>query len=567
MTSVLIFLLVLSVLIFVHELGHFLAAKACNVYVDRFSIGMPPRILGFKYGETDYCIGALPFGGFVKMAGQEDAPLTEEERERDYGTVPPDRWFNKKPVYQRIIILLAGPFMNLLLAAVIYAGIFAWGTMVPEGELSARIGEVAKGSPAESALLYKERPGASITDYTGTPDAVGWKTGDIVVSLDGKPIDTIGDVAVDAVLGGEGKARLVLLDRPDADGKMTRYASPTTPAKFEEKSEYPRFGIGPFASAMVGELLEGMPGRESGLQNGDIIERLNGEYVDNRTFVSRVETTPENTPLDLTVKRGEERIHIQVTPRTIGRLLGVAFEPANGARGDAGETAEPKAAIVPDEYREQTGLRRKDRIVKINGQPATMKLLAELERAAPDGKLEVEVERPSVLFGILQKAEHLTLSLPVKPVRAVGIQLKPLLVFHRTPASEVLPAAFAQARKDVDRTVGTLVALIKRDVSMKDVGGPVMIFSITSAAAEEGLSWLLKTMAFISVNLCVFNLIPLPVLDGGQIVINLIEGIRRRPVSPVFLERFQMAGLFLIIMLMLFVTWNDVGRVITDLKP
>ena len=91
MTSVLIFLLVLSVLIFVHELGHFLAAKACNVYVDRFSIGMPPRIFGFKYGETDYCLGALPVGGFVKTAGQEDAPLPEEERETDYGYLPPHR--------------------------------------------------------------------------------------------------------------------------------------------------------------------------------------------------------------------------------------------------------------------------------------------------------------------------------------------------------------------------------------------------------------------------------------------------------------------------------------------
>ncbi|MFM1918892.1 MAG: hypothetical protein RLZZ303_526, partial [Candidatus Hydrogenedentota bacterium] len=109
MTGFVVFILVLSLLVFVHELGHFLAAKACNIYCDRFSIGMPPRLFGFKWGETDYCIGALPFGGFVKMAGQEDAPLSDEEREATYGHVPSDRWFNNKPVYQRIIVLVAGP--------------------------------------------------------------------------------------------------------------------------------------------------------------------------------------------------------------------------------------------------------------------------------------------------------------------------------------------------------------------------------------------------------------------------------------------------------------------------
>jgi len=112
-----------------------------------------------------------------------------------------------------------------------------------------------------------------------------------------------------------------------------------------------------------------------------------------------------------------------------------------------------------------------------------------------------------------------------------------------------------------------LLALIRQDVSMKDIGGPVMIFSVTTAAAEEGLAWLLKTMAFISVNLAVFNLIPLPILDGGQIVVNLVEAVRRRPVSPQFLERYQTAGLLLVVMLMIFVTWNDVGRLIGDLRP
>lgn len=564
MTSVLIFLLVLSVLVFVHELGHFVAAKMCNVYVDRFSIGMPPRVFGFKYGETDYCIGALPFGGFVKMAGQEDAPLSDEEREQDYGHVPPERWFNKRPVYQRIFILLAGPFMNLLLAFVVYAGILAWGTMVPEAELSAQVGEIAKESPALTAPMWIEKPGATLEAYTGTPDTTGWKTGDTVISVDGKAIKNIPDLAVEAVLGGETRERLVLLERPNADGTVTRYASRVTPTRFTPEEKYPRFGVMPFATAKVGKLLEGMPAAESGLQPNDLIERVNGEPVDRATFINIVEKAPENVPVTLSVLRGTERLELSITPRTLGRLLGVTLIPSDEKAADG---AAPVVAVVSKEYREKTGLQRKDILLELNGQPATMKSLMELERAHPGGTISAKVQRPAIAFGLIQKAEVKTLELPVEAVRAVGISLEPVMVFHRTPPSEVLSASLAMAWKDVDRTVGTLVALIRRDVSMNDIGGPVMIFSVTAAAAEEGFAWLLKTMAFISVNLCVFNLLPLPVLDGGQIVLNLIEAIRRKPVSIVVLERIQFAGLIMIVGLMLFVTWNDVGRLISDLRP
>lgn len=175
--SILIFLLVLSFLVFFHEMGHFLAAKACNIYVDRFSVGMPPRVIGFKWGETDYCIGALPIGGFVKMAGQEDAPLTEEEREREYGSIPPDRWFNNKPVWQRMIVLLAGPVANLLLAVVLYGVLVGVGEQVPESVLSPRIGKVEKDYPAATAKLYKMASATDTPDMTGDPDAVGLATG------------------------------------------------------------------------------------------------------------------------------------------------------------------------------------------------------------------------------------------------------------------------------------------------------------------------------------------------------------------------------------------------------
>ncbi|MGC9054993.1 MAG: site-2 protease family protein, partial [Candidatus Hydrogenedens sp.] len=152
--SILVFIVVLSILIFVHELGHFVSAKLCNIYVDQFSIGMPPRLVGIKIGETDYCIGALPIGGYVKMAGQEDVPLDEKEREETYGHVPQERWFKFRPLWQRYIVIISGPFMNFVLAIIIYIILVSKGTLMPEMEVDSKIGKVEENSPAFHAPLF-----------------------------------------------------------------------------------------------------------------------------------------------------------------------------------------------------------------------------------------------------------------------------------------------------------------------------------------------------------------------------------------------------------------------------
>ncbi|MBM3289038.1 MAG: site-2 protease family protein, partial [Candidatus Hydrogenedentes bacterium] len=142
-----VFILVLGELVFFHELGHFLAAKACGIYCERFSLGMPPRLFGFKFGETDYCVGLLPIGGYVKMAGQEDVPLSEEERKEQYGTIPPHRWYTNKPVWQRVIVIFAGPFMNFVLAVVLFAILVGFGANMLESKHDRRIGPVEPNSP------------------------------------------------------------------------------------------------------------------------------------------------------------------------------------------------------------------------------------------------------------------------------------------------------------------------------------------------------------------------------------------------------------------------------------
>ncbi len=567
MTAFVVFLLVLSLLVFVHELGHFVAAKLCNIYCDRFSIGMPPRIFGFKWGETDYCIGALPFGGYVKMAGQEDAPLSDEERDQTYGHVPSDRWFNNKPVWQRIFVLVAGPLMNLFLAFAIYLFIAARGAEVPVSELEARVGMIESGAPAESAPLWLLEGDATTTDTSRPADAQGWKTGDLLLTMNGAPVKNVGEVAMNGVLKGADATHEFVVERELADGSKARYLSKVSPRLIREGDEYPRIGIAPFDGALVKEVMPGAPGEAAGLKADDLIIRMNGAPVDRSTFIDRIEKTPEGEQLQLAVKRGDAVIDVAVTPMTLGRLNEVNTAPYFNPVTGEGADEVPVVAGVTKEYAESSKLLPKDRIVKVNGQPATNKVLYDAERNSPDGKITVEVERPAVMFGLLRPASTFTSELTVASVRAVGVTLGSPFVFDRAEPAEILPRAWRECRQQVGVVVGTVQALFSANVSAKELGGPLMIAQVTMQAAEMGWERLFRTTAFISLNLFILNLLPLPVLDGGQIVVNLIEAVRRKPLSFAIQERIQQVGVLMMIALMLFVTWNDLNRFISGLIP
>jgi len=561
-TNIIIFLLVLSFLVFFHELGHFLAAKACGIYVDRFSIGMPPRVAGFQWGETDYCIGALPIGGFVKMAGQEDAPLTEEERTKEYGAIPPERWFNNKPVWQRIIVILAGPVANLILAVLLYALLAGMGKEVSESELSSRIGFVESGSPAAEAPLFAiSRPGESV-EFSGTPDAVGFLPGDLITTMNGEKVDTIEAFIIKAILGGEGRSHRIEVERPIPGGGTQLLACRLTPVILDGE-ERPRFGIRPFSPVLVGNVMEDTPAAEADLMPDDVIVRANGAFTSMEAFIALVQDLPEGESVALDVEREGETFPLTITPHTTGRFRSFTIIPST----DSEDGGPPLVARVERAFQEETGLQRKDVITAIDGEAISYREASDLILNNPGKTFSITVARPSILLGLAQRSSVESFDLTVDSVRTIGIAIKEKMVLHKMPPGEILPEAFRQSWYAFATTVKTVKALALRDVSPKDLGGPVMIYQITTHFAQRGFGWLIGIMAFISVNLAVFNLLPLPVLDGGLLVINAIEGIRRKPMNPVFLEKFQMAGLVFIIGLMLFVTWNDVGRAVRDMLP
>lgn len=554
--NIIIFLAVLSLLIFFHELGHFVAAKAFGIYVKRFSVGMPPRLFGIQWGETDYCIGALPIGGFVMMAGQEDVPLSDEEREKEYGAVPEDRWFRNKPVLQRMCVLLAGPFMNFVLAILLYAIVGLVGSMVPEWEVEARVGDIEKNAPVLQAPLFliDEASGQPLDD---TPDAVGWQIGDRILSINGRAVSNMTDLAIEAVLGGEVKAHDIVLEREGPDGSLARYHSNVTPQILDD-GRHARFGVGPYETALVREVLPGSPAEAAGFREGDIIHDVDGQPVSLTAFIKYVEDTTEGQEILVRIHRDGEPLDLRVTPRKTGRIRGLSAGDLTG--GDGPVTV---LAITP-ELSEATGLRAKDVLLEVNGAPVTTEELQRLEESSPGGTLAFKVKRPAKLFGLVQEEQTFDTTASVDAVNAVGVALHPKSVLQRIPPSRIVQHSVYQSYLAVERTIMTLVGLFRQTVSPKDLGGPLMIFEVTSKAAEAGLDWLLKITAFISINLFVLNLLPLPVLDGGQVVMNAAEALRGKPLNEKFLERLQQVGILLLIALMLYVTYNDLERWILD---
>jgi RIP metalloprotease RseP len=644
-----VFLIVLGILVFVHELGHFLAAKACGIYVDRFSLGMPPRLFGFRYGETDYCIGLLPIGGYVKMAGQEDQPLSEDERDKTYGHVPPERWFNKKPVWQRAIVLVAGPAMNLVLALGIYAFMAGYGREVPQAEIETRVGDVEKESPASIAPMYLVEDGAQL-DLTGEPDATGWRTGDRIVTINDKPVKLFEDIMVAAILSGGEQAR-VEIHRPLEDGGTARYISPVTAQVFGEFKDARRFGIAPYTPALVRHVFPESPAQLGGVQAGDLIVEANNAPTDQPTFAIMVRELPPDTPLTLTVERAGNNVDLTVQTRREGAFKDIAFTPplsgamllpdgeplevfeedaatlkamglrtgdkivtANGST-DLGTTlrhlaaedpeqsvsltverpkligggttwtvkltaaealraitgidpqAKPVIAGISPELAEKTGLQRKDRIIEIDGAPATVARLQELEDTRIGQAISVTVERPAILFGLGQKSKTLKAELTVDSIQQIGVGFGTKTVIRREEPANILPYAFKEAWRQSARIYSVLHQLLTGGLSPKLLGGPVLIGDMVTTAYQIGFSYLLDITAAISINLAIFNLLPLPVLDGGQLVFLLIEAIRRRPVSTRVMEAVQQAGFVLIIGLLLFVTFNDVSRIVQRILP
>lgn len=350
-TSILAFIVVLGVLIFFHELGHFLFARFFGVGVEKFSLGFGPRLFGWKSGITDYRVSAIPLGGYVKMVGEDPAVEMDPELV--------SLSFTHKPVIQKLLIVAAGPLFNVLLAILIFLGIF-----------------LISGT-------YVMRP-------------------------------TVGDVQADT------------------------------------------------------------PAFESGIQKGDIIRAIDGKPISTWEEMAESITASDGRPMSFAIER-------------LGEIL--------------------TFSIIP--------ISRK-----------TKNLFGE------------DIDRYIIGISSAGDVENLKLG-----------------------PGEAILESFRQTYNIVELTVVSIAKLIQGTVSAKTVGGPIMIAELAGQQAKEGPLNFVFLIALLSINLAIINFLPIPVLDGGHILFFTIELVLGRPVNTRMREIAQQAGIFILIMLMIFVFYNDISRI------
>jgi regulator of sigma E protease len=430
MTTLISFVIVLGILIFIHELGHFAVAKLSGVRVERFSLGFGPRLIGFKRGETDYRISVLPLGGYVKMLGESPGEdVSDAERLRS---------FTCKPVLTRAAIVAAGPAMNIALAAFLLPVIFMIGIRIPaylDGPAVA--GHVAAGGAAEKA---------------------GIANGDIIESIDGKPVPTWEEL-IEVLSLNPGRPLDVALRRGDA--RLTVALTPDT----SDDTGAGYAGMYPPMPPVVGGVADGYPASEAGLRPGDEIVSVDGTDVAHwaglETLIRR-----DGAIKTFVVRRGDATLTMMITPRF---------------------NEEMKVFVI--------GINRDEKQV--------------LKR-----------------YGLLEAVE------------------------------EGLEAAAGMTW----RLLVVIKGLITGRFSLKTLGGPIMIAQVAGRAAESGVSELLSLVAFLSLQLGIINLFPIPVLDGGHLLFFGIESIKGSPLSERFVAVAQQIGIALIVALMVLVTYNDIFR-------
>jgi regulator of sigma E protease len=552
-------------LIFVHELGHFLVAKALGVKVLRFSIGFGPRVLGFQRGETEYCLSAFPLGGYVRMAGD-----VGEDPDR---IAPGDRGrgFLDQSPWRRLAISVAGPAMNMVFPLVVFLvlAVAEQGRLVP----GPTIGMVAPGSPAEVAGL---RPGDRILSVTAPSGAARG-------------------------LRRFGELREVVAPRPDVPlvfrvQRAGRELPPLTitPSAAVERNpvETVRRGVlGVSAVHAPALVAPARPGAAGPLEPFDLIVVAGGKPTRHADDVEAAVAAARCAPLDLEVLREQA---IALPGASLARLEpvslpGVPTCDAQGARAFLPADAALSTfigAVEPGSPAERAGLRRGDAIASVNGKQVRSftdlnALASEFLPEAPTGNPAKDGPPPEVHLGL---SDGRTVSLVAATERFVDDMTREsrqryVLGFRPERSRAVDPAALLVEQVPLERSVPEMagwaweqlsyvvriifkgiVKLFSGQLSLKAVGGPLTIFAMASEAAEEGLSSFFFQMAVLSVNLALMNLLPIPVLDGGNIAQALLEGVTRRPLSARARQVAQAVGLALLVTLMLFVFKNDIVR-------
>lgn len=571
----------LGILIFVHELGHFLMAKACGVRVLKFSIGFGAPIgfgdyrLRWERSGTEYVVGWIPLGGFVRMLG-EYLPGEEGNAASLPDDVRPDEFLEAKPVWQKLSIMFAGPLMNLLLPVLCMLGILWFG--LPR--LDAVVGMVEANSPAADA---------------------GIRAGDRIVSLDGETVEWWDEVALTISESSSGETLLVGIDRDgNRENLEVSIVSQRALDRFGLVAEAGWVGLGHRRlSALVGVPEDTSPASLAGLQSGDLVLTIDdvavGDWEELRRHY-RAAASAART-------RGLGTVHFKVernSPAIFGeppRPTGASSAAESETKlGDPNEETRPKVEIIelelaaaatlqalgvtpasilihqvePGMPADQAGLEANDLILSVDGEPiGSFESFASLIQTSGGRELEIaysrhgrvevtqiqprEIEVPGLygIEGMEQKVYRVGISNALSSLPGSTSVDR-----VRNPIVSVPKSVEMSWRMTTDYLEG-LGKMFSGDIGTGKLSGPIGIARIARESLDRGWLEYVFMMMVISINLGILNLLPIPILDGGQILIYSIEGIKRSPVSFRTREIASQLGFAVLIVLMGRAFWND----------
>jgi regulator of sigma E protease len=458
MLSLLAPILVFGLVIFVHELGHFIAAKLTGVYAPRFSIGFGPSLFRFRRGETEYVLAALPLGGYVRMAsrldeetaflegGSETDAATENEKSKDWDPeamiphgpkpVPENRWFESKSLLARLFIMIAGVTMNVIL------------TIVVMSVLLYQVGKATVGT----TIVGDVSPVASM------PALSQLQMGDSIKAVNGQAVRNWNEVR-DAIAASGSSVAI-----------RTQRGTITVATNSDSERAVVANAIGYYVPAVIDSIVPGERAAAAGLRRGDSVTAIEGKPVRQWTDLAAIVNGSAEKPLKFDLVRGGQPMSLTITPKN------TKIPTESGKDSSAGKIGAATRDVVHIE----------------------------------------------------------SISIPA----AIG-----------AGSREALSMAL--------NVVSFLKKLVVGEMSVKQLGGPIAITRASVSAARNGFQTLFYLIAMLSVNVAVLNLLPIPILDGGQILINVLESAKGSPFSMRTREYILRFGLAAIALLFIVVMFND----------
>ncbi len=460
--TVLAFLIVFGVLVFIHEFGHFFMAKLVKIRVEVFSWGIGKRLFGLKKRETDYRVSLIPLGGYVKFSGEEALAgegALEVEKLKPYDFMAKKRW-------ERFLVLFMGSVMNIFLALILVSVINMVGVTVVEHQSQKPvIGWIEPGSPAARADL---------------------KVGDEILRVDKRKTKTWNDVEM--AVGTKPKWLINLKVKRGQEILEVPLITEKVQLMTGTKTRY-ETGYAGFFGKILNQVIEvspNSPAEKAGFKVEDVILAINGEPV----YYHQLNEVIENNPgkeLEFLLERGRERIKLKVVPRLEQRF---------------------------------------EEVIILSWPAPTLRM--------------------TLRFG--------------EKIGKIGIVSLPKSVFKRYGFFSAVAQSFKQNSRLAFILVNYIRDLMTGEASAKQVAGPIAIANFSYTYLRMGFFPLISFIAFVSLQLGIINLFPIPILDGGQILVLILEGIFRRDFSPKVKQIVMQVGFFIFILLFAFVVLNDVVR-------